>query len=349
MNSNSRRTQKHPAQPTQTAKMSTSFQQDQHRQAAVRPHNPHQSPRQRETAQAQKPHSQSRSQPRSTVKRQDTQPPARRNQSGLSDNLRSQTPLQRQMKKNSTPSEPGTVRRTATQHFRIKNEGSRRRKRDKRKTNRSFFKKVLVFGVICYLILLPLVITTANLLLKTSVKASANDFRYQLGEGKSTLWRKTYSYFRIYRDGVYYIDMDSLAEYCKLTTTGDGKHLRYVVRESGESVEFVIGESIAYINGVSERTGGNAFLYEGKLHIPLEFAKRCFINLDISLDTERNRITIVRDTDQNGNYLSLDFPYKLPDATENINFAELEVEIQEQIIKQNQPVLPEEGVTEPIQ
>ncbi len=201
----------------------------------------------------------------------------------------------------------------------------------------------MILGLICYLILLPITLLIANLLLKSNIITPTDDFRYQLGEGKNLLFRKTYAHSRIYRDGVYYIDMDSIADFCKLTTTGDGKHLRYVVRESEESVEFVIGESIAYINGVPERTGGNAFLYGGKLHIPLEFAKRSFINLDINLDTEINRITIVRKTDANGSYLALDFPYKLPDATDAINFAELEVEIQEQIIKQNQPTLPEGG------
>ena len=123
--------------------------------------------------------------------------------------------------------------------------------------------------------------------------------------------------------------------------------MRYVVRSTSESVEFVIGESIAYINGVPERTGGNAFMYAGKVHIPLEFAQRCFNNLEITLDTERNRISIVRKTDSRGEYLDLDFPYKVVSENNRIIFGELEVEIQEQIIKQNQPTLPEgEGENE---
>ena len=77
-----------------------------------------------------------------------------------------------------------------------------------------------------------------------------------------------------------------------------------------------------------------------KVHIPLEFAKRCFLNLEITLDTKNNTITIVRQKDDSGNMLSLDFPYKLPFVTDKINFGALDVEIQEQIIKQNQPDLP---------
>ena len=244
------------------------------------------------------------------------------------------------MRRQSAPSEPGTVRRTGTQHFKIRT-NDKKRPRIKTKRNRSFAKRIMLLGVIGYLILLPIALLAANLLIKANVMTSTDDFRYQLGEGKNTLWRKTYAYSRVCRDGVYYIDMDALADYCKLTTTGDGKNMRYVVRESAEAVEFVIGESIAYVNGVPERTGGNAFMYGGKLHIPLEFAKRCFLNLDITLDTDQNRITIVRHTDDKGNYLALDFPYKLADETDRIIFAELDVDIQEQIIKQNQPTHPD--------
>ena len=270
-------------------------------------------------------------------------------QSGLSDNLRSQTPLQRQMRKKSAPSEPGTVRRTATQQFKIRQDGQKRPKQKRQKVNRSFTKRVLVLGLIAYFILLPLSVLLSNLLLSSSAMTETDDFSYRLGTGKNTVSIKTYSYSRVYRNGVYYIDMDALADYCELTTTGDGKNMRYVVRESAEAVEFVIGESIAYINGVPDRTGGNAFFYGGKVHIPLEFAKRCFNNVDITLDTERNRITIVRNTDDNGDYLILDFPYKLTDGTDKIVFGELDVEIQEQIIKQNQPVIPEGDIPLPIQ
>lgn len=273
--------------------------------------------------------------------------PSRKKPSDLSDNLRSQTPLQRQMRKQNQPSEPGTVRRKATQQFKIRQSGQKPQKKVRAGVNRSFGKRVLILGAIGYLILLPIAILTVSLLLRANVATSTDDFRYQLGEGKNTVYRKTYAYSRVCRDGVYYVDMDSIAEYCTMTTTGDGKNMRYVVRSTSESVEFVIGESIAYINGVPERTGGNAFMYAGKVHIPLEFAQRCFNNLEITLDTERNRITIVRKTDSRGEYLDLDFPYKVVSENDRIIFGELEVEIQEQIIKQNQPTLPEgEGENE---
>ncbi len=170
--------------------------------------------------------------------------------------------------------------------------------------------------------------------------AKTEDVRYQLGPNDDVVSRKYYPFSRVYRGGIYYIEMDSLAEYCTFTTTGDSKIMRYVIRDTSEAVEFHIGESIAYVNGVPERTGGDSFIASGKVYIPLEFAQRCFVNLEISLDTEKNRITIVRLTDEKENYLPISFPHKLPTTTERINFAALDVEIQEEIIKQNQPVLP---------
>lgn len=309
-------------------------------QEAKRPQNQ----RPRQAVQEQRPPSNARAQDRRQVKRPPPQNPSKpKRPSGLSDNLLSQTPLNRQMRKKNAPSEPGTVRRKNTQYFKISQNGKKRQKQQRGKQNRSFAKRVILLGIIGYVILLPIAVLTVTLLLKANVASVTGNFSYQLGQGKNTLSRKTYPFVRIHRDDVYYIDMDSLADYCKLTTTGDGKYMRYVVRESSESVEFVIGESIAYINGVPERTGGNAFMYEGKVHIPLEFAKRCFLNLDISLDTKKNTIMIVRQTDEKGNYVPLDFPYKLVDDTDKIIFGDLDVDIQEQIIKQNQPAIPEDG------
>lgn len=264
--------------------------------------------------------------------------PAQQGRSDLKDNLRSQTPLNRKLRQQTAPSEPGTARRTnAPQYFRVKNEKTASRKRKKDKPSRSVRARIALLGFIGYIILLVLTILISSLLLPMHSSSRTDNFRYQLGPNNDVISRKTYSFFTLCRSDTYYIEMDSLADYCDLTTTGDGKVMRYVVRSSGEAIEFVLAESIAYINGVPERTGANAYVSDGKVYIPLEFAQRCFINLDITLDTERNRITIVRKTDDNGNYLDLSFPYKLPDKSQSIDFAELDVEIQEMIIKQNQP------------
>lgn len=255
---------------------------------------------------------------------------------GLSDNLRSQTPLNRKLQKITAPSEPAAERRrNAPQHFKVK------QKKSARKRSLTQNAATIILGLVAYAILLPICILSVALALPHHTTPETNDFTYQLGTGKNVYSIKVFGYKTVRRGGVYYIDMDGLAEYCDLTTTGNSKRMRYVVRETGESIEFVIGESIAYINGVSERTDSTVFLSGGKVYVPLSFAKRCFQGINITLDLDNNKITIDRQQDGNGGFLDLSFPYKLPDLSPSINFAELDPEIQNDIIMQNQPSAPE--------
>ena len=120
---------------------------------------------------------------RPAQKRQQTRQPVKqnapkpRNPSGLSDNLKSQTPLQRQMRKKNAPSEPGTVRRTAPQQFKIRKENEKRPKQPRRKKNRSFAKRALILGIVGYLVVLPITLLIANLMLKSNVMTKTDDFR----------------------------------------------------------------------------------------------------------------------------------------------------------------------------
>lgn len=271
---------------------------------------------------------------RQTVRYQ-TQRPA-----GLKDNLRSQTPLNRKLRQQTAPSEPGTERRTSTpQYFKVKQ--SDKRARSSAKKGMPFSLRVTILALIAYAVILPITILLFSVMLPRAAVSDGKDVVYQLGTNKNVISRKIYSSSSIKRNGIYYVDMDSIASYCNLTVTGNSERMRYVVRESGEAVEFLIGQSIAYINGVSERTGGDAYVSSGKVYVPLEFAKRCFVGIDIALDLKNSKITIIRQTDANGEALALSFPYKLPNTMESINFGELDAEIQNDIIMQNQPTQPE--------
>ncbi len=168
-----------------------------------------------------------------------------------------------------------------------------------------------------------------------------DEIRFQLGSDGQFISRKYYPFSSLYRNGIYYVDMDSIADYCDLTATGNERALRYVVRSTGEEVEFYVGESIAYVNGVTERTGGESYISGGRLYIPLDFAVRCFGNLEITLNEERGRITVVRAVDDKDQYIDISFPHKVPITIESIVFGQLEVAVQEQIIAQNQPQIPD--------
>ena len=255
---------------------------------------------------------------------------------GLSDNLKSQTPLNRRLRQRSTPVEPGTSRRaTAQQQFKIKTNDKRRKKR-----SRSIALIITVLGLLAYAVLMPIGYAIFKASLNGTISASANEYVYQLGSDKDVYSKKIYSVNRIKRGETYYIDMDSIADYCSLTTTGNDISMRYVIKDTEESIEFVLGQSVAYINGVPERTGADVFVSGGRIYVPLNFAVRCFNGLNITLDTENFKITIERQTDEYGKYVELSFPYKLPSNTSPINFGELPIEIQNQIIAAN-PIDPE--------
>lgn len=272
----------------------------------------------------------------------ESNPPPRRQVRGLKDNLRSQTPLNRTLRKQTAPSEPGTARRdNAPQYFKLKTNRKQRTKA-RRKGNPSLLRFIILTGVIIYAVMIPIIILCVKIALPSHSTPKTKDFVYQLGPDDNVYSSKIYSYTRVRVGDEYYINMDSLAEYCSLTTTGDNATIRYVVRSSGDYVEFVIGQSIAYINGVQERTGATVMLKNNVLYVPVTFAQRCFDGVEINVDESENKITIVRLQDSSKNYLDLSFPYKLPKINDKINFADLDADIQEIIIMQNQPQLPSE-------
>ena len=277
-----------------------------------------------------------------TQRQRGNTPPVRRQVRGLKDNLRSQTPLNRTLRKQTTPSEPGTVRRdNVPQYFKLQSNKKQSTKRRSKKRP-SLVRFILTFGLIIYAIMLPIIVLCIKIALPSHSTPKTKDFIYQLGPDNNVYSSKIYSYTRVRIGNEYYINMDSLAEYCSLTTTGDNESIRYVVRSSGDYVEFVIGQSIAYINGVQERTGAVVILKNNSIYVPVTFAQRCFVGVEITVDESANKITIVRLQDNNKEYLDLSFPYKLPKTNECINFADLDTDIQEIIIMQNQPQLPPE-------
>jgi hypothetical protein len=196
-------------------------------------------------------------------------------------------------------------------------------------------------GFAIYAVLVPIVILSVKAALPSNSSDRSGDYTYQLGSDDNIYSKKIYSRSRIKVGDEYYVNMDSIADYCTLTTTGDDESIRYVVRSSGDYVEFLIDQSIAYINGVQERTGAVVFLNNDTVYVPLTFAQRCFNGITIELNEKENKITIVRTKDSDGNFVDLSFPYKLPNTSNRINFADLDADIQEIIIMQNQPQLPE--------
>ena len=192
----------------------------------------------------------------------------------------------------------------------------------------------------CYAILMPISLLLVSLWLPHHTTPETKNYIYQLGPDTNTYIRKVCSWDTVRRDKTFYVDMTGLAAYCEMSTTGDDAKRRFIVRETGDTVEFIMGQSIAYINSLPERTGGDAYLRDGKVYVPMDFISRCFLGVTVSLDTEKNKITIIRETDEKDNYLTVSFPYRITETIDPIRFTELDVDIQNQIAEQNRPPQP---------
>ncbi len=250
-------------------------------------------------------------------------------ESDLKNNLKSQTPLNRQLRQKNAPPEPGTRRRTTKpQYYRIKEE---------RKKNRSLFGKRVLTVLLLYAVLMPLSLGLFWMWLPRHTTPETRNYTYQIGPDNNVLSKKIYSWDIVRSGSIYYLDMTGIAELCEMTTTGDSYSMKYTVRGNGETVEFILGQSLAYINGIAERMEDICYIRNSKLYVPMDFVNRCFKGLTATLDTERNKITVIRETDdKTGNYLLLSFPYKQSETSVSIDFSSLDADIQQEILLRDQ-------------
>ncbi|MBR6515125.1 MAG: copper amine oxidase N-terminal domain-containing protein [Clostridia bacterium] len=127
------------------------------------------------------------------------------------------------------------------------------------------------------------------------------------------------------RYGELYIPISALSDMCSLSVTGSTEELRYLPRESDDqSVKFVVGSDIAYVNGSKVRMISPSFLYESRLYIPLDFMQKYSMGLDISIDEGNRKITVHKiqegydaQTDENI-YSTLEFNLHTTTALEQV-------------------------------
>ncbi len=304
-------------------------------------------PAKQSTSPTAPPHMNTRSSAKPTPDNMAKRPPAptaarhNRAESDLPNNLRSQTPLNRRMQQKMTaPAEPGTRRRTSKpQYYRIKD--------DEMAPKPHIIRRIFLV-LVCYAIIMPACLFAVSLWLSHHTTTETDDYVYQIGPDEDYYSRRTYPWDTVRTGDLFYLNMTEIAAYCNMATTGDDKVMRYIVKDTGETVEFVIGQSIALINGVEERVGGNTYLRNGKIYVPVDFFNRCIHGIEASVDTENNKITILRQTAEDGTPIGISFPYKPSTTTEAIRFADLDHDLQLQILIQNQPKDPPTDNNAPI-
>lgn len=136
-------------------------------------------------------------------------------------------------------------------------------------------------------------------------RINTDDFRVYFDE------RVTVPYEDTVRDGVIYINAFDLSEYCRMTVTGDSQRLKLYASE-GEYAVFEHGSNVANVCGGSAVMPAPAYIENGVLWIPCDFVNSHFIGVNIVIDTEKNKLSVYRDTAEgslsaNPTYVSVTF------------------------------------------
>ncbi|HHT53765.1 MAG TPA: hypothetical protein GX011_02375 [Clostridiales bacterium] len=180
-----------------------------------------------------------------------------------------------------------------------------RRKREKR-----------LLGIVLALFILLLSVVIALVARACSSKENTSDF-VVIMESKQTL-----PYTDIVRDGVVYLNATELAFFCRMTVSGSYKELK-LSSGSGEYAIFVPGKSTANVNGVELTMPAPALLDNDELWLPCNFIISTFGGVTVTVDREKNRITVLREEAEGSKpgkpvYADVTFRMEKPDNKDRI-------------------------------
>ncbi len=256
-------------------------------------------------------------------------PPHRQSQhSDLKNNLKSQTPLNRKLNKQTLPAEPGTRRRTsAPQYYKLKNNKATRRKT-------GVFRRTALLVFIFYSVMMISTVIFFSLKIPKS-SLNSNNYLYQTATEKNILSKEWVSQDTVKSGDTFYLNMTKIAKLYEMVTTGDSVSMKYTVRESDESLELILGQSLAYINGIPQRMEAPCKLKNGEVFVSADFINRCFNCITVNIDRELNKITLIRETDSNGDFVKISFPYKNNQLNTAIDFFSLSDQLKTVILSSN--------------
>ena len=170
----------------------------------------------------------------------------------------------------------------------------RERLEDAKKFRRGDIKDKLIKGGITFVASLIVIAVIATVIISASlnagkIKKSKDAFVYKIGSNVTEL-----AYKDAVQNGAIYISMNSVAELCQLTVSGNtGSELRFYT-ESGSYVSFTADSSVAMINGYGIDMSAPAKISGTECAVPLDFLDTILGGVEISLDRQENTITIKR-------------------------------------------------------
>lgn len=97
-------------------------------------------------------------------------------------------------------------------------------------------------------------------------------------------------------DGVWYVSMTDVVNYCDMITTGDDEHLRFILKNSGnENVSFTANSSVVMINGVKVKMADPVIVRNGDFLVPAEFFENYVNGMTVLIDDKNKLFSIQKE------------------------------------------------------
>lgn len=98
------------------------------------------------------------------------------------------------------------------------------------------------------------------------------------------------------KNGVKYLPMYLISDYCDLTVSGTPNQLKYSSRNvSGQNIRFNVDSNIAFVNGIKVILKNAPALYEGRLYVPVEVFTDYATGLTFEFYEENNTLVMFKD------------------------------------------------------
>ena len=170
----------------------------------------------------------------------------------------------------------------------------RERLEDARKFRREDIKEKVVKGAIAFgatflaIAIIVTIIVSASLG-AGKIKKSKGEFVFKVGTKSTEL-----AYKDAVQNKMIYISMNSMAELCELTLSGNvGSELRFYTPD-GSYVAFSSNSSTANINGYGIEMPGQAKINGTECSVPLDFLALVMGGIEIDVDESKNTVTVTR-------------------------------------------------------
>lgn len=150
-------------------------------------------------------------------------------------------------------------------------------------------KGLIAFGATLLVIIIVTAITVSSCLNADKVKKNKGEFIYTIGSKSTEL---------AYKDAVYgntvYISMNSVAELCQLTASGNaGSELSFYTPD-GSFIAFSADSDTAKINGYGMTMPAPAKINGTECAVPLDFLATVLGGVEINIDLQGNTVTVKR-------------------------------------------------------